>query len=110
LGQDVVHVRPGADFAGQLSLGNPDDSVSRGYRPLIYQARQFNLKMPRRPKGAQGPNYTKVFSNLANPFLEVEFFHDDRDPIEELKELATYPSYRHVVQDFDFGLQDIIET
>lgn len=44
--------------------------------------------MPRKPKGAFQPNYTKMFSNIANPFQEVEFMKDDRDPFEELKDLS----------------------
>jgi len=58
---------------------------------------QFNLNMPRKQKGAYNPNYTKVFSNVANPFLEVEFIQDDRDPFEELKDLPRYASYHHYV-------------
>jgi len=56
---------------------------------------QFNLKMPRKQKGAYNPNYTKVFSNVANPFLEVEFMHDNRDPFEELNDLPRFVSYHH---------------
>ena len=33
---------------------------------------------------------------------------DDWDPLEELRNLTWYPSYHHYVQDFNFGLQDII--
>jgi len=51
--------------------------------------------MPRKQKGAYNPNYTKVFSNVANPFLEVEFMHDNRDPFEELKDLPRFVSYQH---------------
>jgi len=65
--------------------------------------------MPRKQKGAYHPNYTKVFSNIANPFQEVEFIKDDRDPFEELQDLPRYASYQHWVQDFEFGLQDILE-
>jgi len=51
--------------------------------------------MPRKQKGAYNPNYTKVFSNVANPFLEVEFMHDNRDPFEELNDLPRFVSYHH---------------
>ncbi len=66
--------------------------------------------MPRKQKTAYNPNYTKVFSNVANPFLEVEFMHDNWDPFEELKDLQRYASYQHLVNDFEFGLQDILEV
>jgi len=53
--------------------------------------------MPRKQKTAYNPNYTKVFSNVANPFLEVEFMQDNRDINEELKDLPRYVSYQHIV-------------
>ena len=43
--------------------------------------------MPRKQRGGKLPMYTKVFSNIANPFKEVDFINDERDPYEELKEL-----------------------
>ncbi len=66
--------------------------------------------MPRRKGTHQFPKYTKIFSNVANPYREIEFQADTRDPYEELRALETHPSMRHRIDDFGFGLQDIIEV
>ena len=70
----------------------------------------FKFKMPRRQGKQVYPKYTRIFSNVANPFREVEFQTDSRDPYEELRALETHPTLKHRIDDFGFGLQDIIEV
>ena len=51
--------------------------------------------------------YTKVFSNIANPFKEVDFINDERDPYEELRELPRSQPLKHIIDDFTPELHDI---
>jgi len=63
--------------------------------------------MPKKNKAQKFAKYTKVFSNIANPFYEPEFIEDDRNPYEESKALGKGKQTKHVLNEFEFGLHDI---
>ena len=53
------------------------------------------------------PEYSKIFSNLATPMEDPTFVDDDRDPFEELKSMPSIRSSKHIIVDFDIGLNEI---
>ena len=63
--------------------------------------------MPKKKQDKKHPKYTKVFSNIANPFYEPEFIQDDWDPYDEAKSLGKGKTIKHALSDFEFGLHDI---
>ena len=77
--EDVVHVLSGADLALQLSSGHSYHKWDVGHI-LINKTRlagwDLNLKMPRRKGNQYYSKYTKIFSNVANPFHDIEFQTD----------------------------------
>jgi len=63
--------------------------------------------MPKKQRGATYPNYTKVFSNLASIFAEINFIKDEWNPFDELTSMKANKSSRHIINDFEYGLHDI---
>ena len=66
--------------------------------------------MPRKQRSGHYPNYTKVFSNIASPFTEIDFIKDEWDPFDELSNMWANQSSRHIIDDFDYGLHDIKQS
>ena len=65
--------------------------------------------MPKRLNRETHQKYTKVFSNILNPFMEVEFQNDSRNPVEEMRSAPKPSATKHIIQDFGIGLFDIKE-
>ena len=63
--------------------------------------------MPKKKHAEKQQKYTKIFSNIANPFFEPQFIEDDRNPYEEMKTLGKGKPVKHALNDFEFGLFDI---
>ena len=66
--------------------------------------------MPKKQRSGNYPNYTKVFSNLASLYKDVDFIKDDWDPFEELNSMKAGSTSWHILIDFEFGLHDIKST